>query len=99
MDIEQWFYSLPLRVRSFFRPRQVDQELSEELHEHLSRQIAENLGRGMAADQARHEAMRNLGAIPQIEQQCREVRGPSLLEDFMQDLHYGFRHMRRSPGF
>src|SRR5579871_2537962 len=35
MSIEQWFYSLPSRLRSFFLRDQVDQEMKEELHEHL----------------------------------------------------------------
>lgn len=35
MDIEQWFYSLPVRLRSFFHGNQVDEELKEEVREHL----------------------------------------------------------------
>ena len=31
MDIEQWLYSFPLRLRSIFHPNQVDQEMKEEL--------------------------------------------------------------------
>ena len=99
MDIEQWFYSLPLRLRSFFHPNQVDQELKEELREHLEQQIKENVARGMSPEEARYSAVRTLGGITQIEQQCRDARGGSVLEDFVQDLRYGFRQLCRSPGF
>ena len=99
MDIERWLYSLPVRVRSFFHPDQVDQELKEELREHLAQQIQENVARGMSEQQARHSALRSLGGVTQIEQQCRDARGASLLEDFIQDLRYGFRQLGRSPGF
>ena len=99
MDIEQWLYSLPLRMRSFFHPKQVDQEMKEELSEHLEQQISENIAKGMSPEEARRSAMRAMGGIAQIEQQCRDARGGSVLRDFLQDLRYGFRQLRRSPGF
>jgi predicted permease len=99
MDIEQWLHSLPPRLRSFFHPNQVDQEMKEELREHLEQQIRENIAQGMSPERARYSAMRSLGWITQIEQQCRDARGGSVLRDFPQDLHYGFRQLRRSPGF
>jgi macrolide transport system ATP-binding/permease protein len=99
MDLERWFYSVPLRLRSLFRPNQVDQEIKEELREHLEQQIRENVARGMSAEQARYSAVRTLGGITQIEQQCRDASGGNLVEDFVQDLHYGFRQLVRSPGF
>jgi len=99
MDIEQWFYSLPLRLRSFFHPHQVDQELKEELREHLEQQIKENVARGMSPEDARYSALRTLGGITQIEQQCRDAHSGSVLEDLVHDLRYGFRQLCRSPGF
>ena len=99
MDIQQWLYSLPLRLRSFFRPDQVDEEMKDELREHIEQQVRENVARGMSPEQARYSAMRALGGITQIEQQCREARGGSFLQDVAQDLRYGFRQLIRSPGF
>ena len=46
MGIQQWFYSLPMRLRSLFRPHQADQELKEELREHLDQQIEANVAQG-----------------------------------------------------
>jgi predicted permease len=99
MKIEQWFYSLPLRLRSFFHPNQVDQEMQEELREHLEQQIAENIARGMSAAEARRSALLAMGGLAQIEQQCRDARGGNAWQDFVQDLRYGFRQLRRNPGF
>jgi macrolide transport system ATP-binding/permease protein len=99
MAIERWFYSLPARLRSFFHPSQVDEELKEELREHLEQQIKENVASGMSREEARYSALRAMGGITQIEQQCRDARGGSVLEDFFQDLRYGFRQLWRSPGF
>ena len=99
MGFEQWIYTVPLRLRSLFRRTQVDRELREELRDHLDRQIRENLERGMSPEDARSSALRTLGRIPLIVEQCHETRGVSIVENFLQDLRYGFRQMRRSPGF
>ncbi|HEU5402502.1 MAG TPA: ABC transporter permease, partial [Terriglobales bacterium] len=99
MGIEEWLYSLPLRLRSLFRPGQLDQETKEELREHLEQQISQNIARGMSREEARRSALIALGGVAQIEQQCRDARGGNLLQDFVQDVGYGFRQLRRSPGF
>jgi macrolide transport system ATP-binding/permease protein len=99
MSFERWFYAVPLRLRSLFRHKQVDQELQDELRDHLELQIKENLARGMSPEEARYSALRALGGMTQIEEQCREARGVSTIENLIQDLHYGFRQLRRSPGF
>jgi len=99
VNIEEWLYSFPLRLRSFFHPNQVDQDMREELREHLEQQINENIGKGMSAEEARRSATLAMGGIAQIEQQCREARGGSILRDFVQDLRFGFRQLLRSPGF
>jgi predicted permease len=99
MNFEQWLYTLPLRLRLLVRSKQLDQELKDELRDHLEHQINENVARGMSPEEARYSAMRALGGMTQIEQQCRDARGRSVIEDLLQDLRHGFRQMRRSPGF
>jgi predicted permease len=99
MSIEQWVYSLPWRLRSFFHRDQVDEEMKEELREHLDQQINDNVAKGMSAEEARRTAMLALGGMTQTEQKCREARGGNVVEDFVQDLRYGFRQLIRSPGF
>src|ERR1700680_2774555 len=95
----EWFYTLPLRLRSFFRQRQVDEELKDELSDHLEQQIQENLATGMSPEEARVAALRALGGVTQIEPQWRDGRGGGVLEDLVQDLRYGFRQLFRSRGF
>lgn len=99
MKFEEWLHTLPLRLRALFRPHAVDQELKDELGDHLDRQIAENIAEGMSPEEARRAAMLAMGGVAQIEQQCRDVRGRSLMDEFVQNLRYGFRQLRRSPGF
>jgi hypothetical protein len=80
-------------------PGQVDQELKAELREHLEQHIQENVARSMLPEEARYSAIRAMGGFTQIEQQCRDVRGGSFLQDFVQDLRCGFRQLCRVPSF
>src|SRR6266581_1631050 len=99
MDSEHWLYSLPQGLRRFFLPNKWDEKMKYELREHIEQQIKENVAKGMPPEEARYSAVRTLGGITQIEQQCRDARGGSILEDLVQDLRYGFRQLCRSPGF
>jgi predicted permease len=88
-----------LRLRSLFRRPQVDAELDREIHFHLQQQIEENLAAGMGAEAARRAALRTFGGSAQIKEECRDNRRLNYLETLGQDLRYGFRQLRASPGF
>jgi putative ABC transport system permease protein len=63
MRFRRWFYTIPLRLRSLLRRRQVEQELDEELRYHLGRQIDEHIAKGMSPTEARYAALSALGGI------------------------------------
>src|SRR6266567_6210586 len=99
MILGQWFYSVPLRLRSLFRRKQVDQELDDELRDHLEQQIEANVATGMSSEEARSRALRAIGGITQLKERCTEERGFNALENLVQDLHYGIRQLGRNRGF
>lgn len=81
------------------RRSQAEHELDKELRFHLERQIEENLALGMPPAEARFAALRKLGGITQIEEECREMRRTDYVENLWHDLRYTLRTLAKSPGF
>jgi macrolide transport system ATP-binding/permease protein len=95
----RWYYKLPLRWRSLFQRNKAEQDLSAELQFHLQNQIDEYLAAGMDLKEARHTAVRSLGGVEQLKEECREARKMNLIENFALDMRFGLRMLRRSPVF
>ena len=99
MRPEHWFYTVPLRLRSLFRSRQVEQDLDEELQYHLEKKTEEFLPQGLSPEQSRQAALRAMGGLRQRKERCRDMRRVNGIENKMQDTRYGLRMLLKSPGF
>jgi predicted permease len=53
----------------------------------------------MSAEDARREALRGFGGVEQTKEIYRDQRGLPMIETTLQDLRFGLRILRRSPGF
>jgi len=87
------------RLAALFRRRRLEDDLTAELRSHLEIAIDRNLGRGMSAEEARREALLDLGGIEQTKEIYRDQRGLPMIETALQDLRFGLRMLRRNPGF
>src|SRR5271170_1147371 len=95
----RWFQILQLRLRSLLRRAQVEHELGKELQFHLDQQTEENLSQGMTRDAAKAAALRKLGRLAQVQEECRDMRQTQYIENFGRDLRYAARTLIKSPGF
>jgi predicted permease len=93
----RWTRTLRLRVRSLFRASQVERELDEELKYHLQHLIDDYVAAGMSPPDARYKALREMGAIEQRKEECRDARGLALVDTLRQDVTYALRGVRRNP--
>jgi macrolide transport system ATP-binding/permease protein len=98
MHPQHWLYTIPLRLRSLFRRRHVEQELDEELQFHLERKIEEGIAHGLSPKEARYAAMRAMDGLEQRKEEMRDMRRIHWLTDFLDDAHYAIRSLSRTPG-
>jgi hypothetical protein len=86
-------------LKQLFSRHRLNNDLSEEIREHLEEKIEELVASGMSRKEAAHAARREFGNVTLIEEDSRAAwRWPSL-ENFLMDVRYGIRMLRKNPGF
>ena len=92
-------YTVRLRMRSLLRRPHVEEELSEEFAYYVDRLTEQHIAAGMSEQDARHAARKAFGGAAQRMEECRDLRGVSVFEDFARDTRYGARTLLRAPAF
>jgi putative ABC transport system permease protein len=87
------------RLRSLFRRKELDAALDEELKFHVEQKMLDYIAAGMSPEAARTAAMRSFGGVEKTREECRDMRGTNLLENFWRDLHYGIRTLFKDRRF
>jgi predicted permease len=77
----------------------LERDMEEEFDFHLQNETAQNLRCGMTPDEASAAARRRFGGVAQLKEAYREAYSLPFLQVLWQDLRFGFRMLRRNPGF
>ena len=78
--------------------RKQERELEEEIRSHLEIATRERADRGESPQNAEHSARREFGNVALVQGVTRDQWGWVWVEEFLQDLRYAARMMRRNAG-
>jgi hypothetical protein len=90
-----WFF----RVVGMFHTARSEREFAREIESHLEMHVEDNIRSGMTPEEARRVALVKLGGVAATRERYRDRRGIPALESLLQNLRYGARTLRASPGF
>ncbi len=78
---------------------QKEKELEEEMKSHLEMATQERVERGEERKEAERAVRREFGNVRLVKEVTRDIWAWRWLEDFVEDMCYGLRMLRKNPGF
>lgn len=86
-------------IRSLFQKKRAERELDEELRGFMEMAAEESVKQGRSQKDALRSVRLERGSLEAAKERVRSAGWESLLEASWQDLCYGLRVLRKSPGF
>ena len=81
-----------------WRRQRLEEELEEEIQSHLQMAIRDRMERGQSAEEAELAARREFGNLGLIKDTTRGMWGWTEARLLFDDMRYGLRMLRKSPG-
>jgi predicted permease len=91
--------TLVARITAFFRKRDLDRDLDQELAVHLELATEDNIRRGLSPEEARRDALIRFGGVEAAREHHRDARGLPWLDSILHDIRYALRTLRRDAAF
>jgi putative ABC transport system permease protein len=92
-------HRLASMLRWIFRRDRVEQALDDELRGYVEMAARARMRDGVSPDEARRQAMLELGGLEQAKEQVRSRRHGAWLDETARDVRYALRMFVRTPGF
>ena len=86
-------------LRALFRSRKEEQDLDDELRGYFDASVAAHIQGGMTPPAARRAAQLGMGSTAMVKEDVRAVGWDAHLQILWQDIRFGLRLLRRTPGF
>ncbi len=84
---------------TWFHRSRAELDLDDELQVHLSNRADDLERSGLPRHEAERQARIEFGGYQHFKEECREAMGTHFIETVRQDLGFGLRMLRHSPGF
>jgi putative ABC transport system permease protein len=95
-----WYHAVRTAFDALARRGREERILDDEMRFHLEMEARRLVTeKGMSEEEAALAAKRAFGGVERYKDAVRDERGTSWVEDVAQDARFGFRTLRRRPGF